>query len=153
MAPNKKAPAHSAPKSPSSSKVVKSEAEWRNILTPAQYHILREKGTEMPFANKYDHHFEDGRYVCAACHEPLFKSETKFDSHCGWPAFWGALEKKVEQHADTSHGMVRTEVTCARCGSHLGHVFDDGPKIWGGKRFCINSESLEFVPGKGKGKK
>lgn len=127
-------------------KITKSEDEWKRLLTPLQYTILRQKGTEFPFSGKYDRHKEAGTYHCAACHEPLFQSDTKFDSHCGWPAFWGALEKKVDQHIDLSHGMVRTEVTCAKCGGHLGHVFDDGPKQWGGKRFCINSESLEFVP-------
>ncbi len=148
----------------SPSKVVLSEPEWKDRLTSSQYHVLREKGTEMPFSGKYDHHFEKGMYLCAACHEPLFASDTKFDSHCGWPAFWDALEKKVDLHADRSLGMARTEVTCAKCGGHLGHVFNDGPKMWGnhrpvgpmvrrrlqravgrGKRFCINSESLEFV--------
>ncbi|VVB57234.1 Peptide methionine sulfoxide reductase MsrB [uncultured archaeon] len=138
-----------------SKKVSKTEDEWRKLLTPSQYHVLREKGTEMPFSGQYDHHFEKGVYHCAACHEPLFASDTKFDSHCGWPAFWDALSKKVELHEDTSFGMTRTEVTCAKCGGHLGHVFNDGPKIWGGKRFCINSESLEFKEGKAgaKGKK
>ncbi len=128
----------------------KSDEEWKRQLTPSQYHVLREKGTETPFTGKYDSHFESGMYLCAACHEPLFASDTKFDSHCGWPAFWGALEKKVNLHEDTSFGMARTEVTCAKCGGHLGHVFNDGPAIWGGKRFCINSESLQFMPGKGK---
>ncbi len=125
-------------------KITKSDSEWRKQLTPSQYHVLREKGTELPFTGKYDAHREQGLYSCAACGNPLFSSDTKYDSHCGWPAFWGALDdKKVELHEDSSNGMLRIEVLCSKCGGHLGHVFGDGPRPTG-KRFCINSESLKF---------
>ena len=129
-------------------KVVKTEEEWKKELTPEQYHILREKGTERPFTGRYNDHSEAGTYACAGCGQELFKSETKFGSHCGWPSFWDSIDKsKVSYHADYSHGMDRVEVTCSRCGGHLGHIFDDGPRPTG-KRFCINSESLTFIPDK-----
>ena len=105
----------------------KDESEWRKQLTPEQYRILREKGTEAPFTGEFLHAEADGTFTCAACGNPLFASDAKFDSGTGWPSFDEALPGAVEQHTDTSHGMVRTEITCARCGSHLGHVFDDGP--------------------------
>jgi peptide-methionine (R)-S-oxide reductase len=125
-------------------KVVKSEGEWKNILTPTQYHILREKGTERAFTGKYWHHKEDGAYVCAACGQELFHSDAKFDSGSGWPSFYQAVDKdKVELRHDDSYGMHRVEVVCRRCGGHLGHVFDDGPEPTG-QRYCINSESLDF---------
>ncbi len=125
-------------------KIKKSDDEWRKLLTPSQYHVLREKGTELPFTGKYYLHSEKGVYSCAACGQELFASEQKFGSACGWPSFSAALDaKKVELHSDNSHGMERVEVICSKCGGHLGHVFDDGPKPTG-KRFCINSESLKF---------
>lgn len=127
-------------------KVVRSEAEWRQLLTPEQYEVLRLKGTERPFTGAYTEHFEKGTYVCAACGNPLFASGTKFRSDCGWPSFDQALEGSVTYHNDNSFGMQRTEVLCARCGGHLGHVFDDGPEETTGQRFCTNSVSIRFVP-------
>lgn len=128
-------------------KVTRTEEEWRKILTPEQYQVLREKGTERAFTGKYDQIFSKGTYLCAACGNPLFSSETKFNSGCGWPAFYLALAgDRVKLQKDTSHGMVRTEVLCARCGSHLGHVFDDAPDQPTGQRYCINSVALKFVP-------
>jgi peptide-methionine (R)-S-oxide reductase len=128
-------------------KVVRSEKEWKQLLTPEQYRVLREKGTESPYVNEFDHHFEPGVYVCGACEQELFSSETKFNSGCGWPAFYAAKAgDRVKLTPDNSLGMVRTEVTCSRCDSHLGHIFDDAPQTPTGQRFCINSVSLKFVP-------
>lgn len=122
-----------------------SDEEWRKRLTPEQYRILREKGTEYPGTGAYNLHFEKGIYRCAGCGTPLFSSESKFDSHCGWPSFDAALSNgKVAEKRDLSHGMIRTEIVCANCGGHLGHVFPDGPTKTG-LRYCVNSLSLEFT--------
>jgi peptide-methionine (R)-S-oxide reductase len=129
--------------------VERSDEEWRKILTPQQYNVLRQKGTERAFTGEYDHTFDPGTYACAACGNELFESTTKFDSGCGWPAFYAAKAgDKVILTPDHSHGMTRVEVTCARCKSHLGHVFDDAPDKPTGQRFCINSVSLKFIPAK-----
>jgi len=126
-------------------KIQKTDAEWREELTPEQYRILRQRGTEPPFTGEYVHVKADGIFRCAACGQPLFSSDTKYDSGSGWPSFWDVLESgRVELHRDHSHGMVRTEVTCSRCGSHLGHVFEDGPRDKTGLRYCINSASLKL---------
>jgi peptide-methionine (R)-S-oxide reductase len=131
-------------------KVVKTEQEWKQILTPEQYHILREKGTEMAFTGKFWKNKEDGTYICAGCGQELFNSKTKFDSGTGWPSFYDAIDKgKVELKDDSSYGMRRIEVMCGRCGGHLGHVFDDGPQPTG-LRYCINSASLDFKPAESK---
>jgi peptide-methionine (R)-S-oxide reductase len=124
-----------------------SEAEWRNKLTPEQYRILREAGTEAPFTGELLNNKQEGRYLCAACGEPLFASGTKYDSGSGWPSFTAPVEgEAVEELSDASHGMVRTEVRCAKCEGHLGHVFPDGPGPEG-LRYCINSASLSFDKG------
>lgn len=118
---------------------------WKEKLTQEEYYILREKGTERPFTGKYNDFYEKGHYVCAGCGNKLFTSDTKFDSHCGWPSFDEALPGSVVYHKDTSHGMNRVEVTCAKCDGHLGHVFEDGPKETTGNRYCMNSIALKFV--------
>jgi peptide-methionine (R)-S-oxide reductase len=125
-------------------KVVKTEAEWRAQLDPEQYRILREKGTEASFSGEYDHVFEPGTYHCAGCGAELFVSEAKYDSGCGWPAFYEpAAAEALDEETDTAYGMVRTEVMCASCGGHLGHVFPDGPQPTG-LRYCINSAALRL---------
>jgi len=131
-------------------KITRSEEEWKKLLTPTQYYVLREKGTERPYVNEFDEHFKPGVYACAACGQELFSSEAKFNSGCGWPAFYAAQAgDRVQLTPDFTHGMRRTEVTCARCGSHLGHIFDDAPQTPTGQRYCINSVSLKFIPAGG----
>jgi peptide-methionine (R)-S-oxide reductase len=127
-------------------KITKSEEQWRQELTPEQYHVLRQKGTERAFTGEYDHSFDPGVYRCAGCGQELFESDAKYDSGCGWPAFsQPAGDDKIDAHDDHSFGMRRTEVTCSRCGGHLGHVFPDGPRPTG-LRYCINSVSLKLEP-------
>ena len=128
--------------------IKKSNEEWRKQLSPVQFGILREKGTERPFTGEYDHLFEEGTYFCAACGTELFKSKSKYNSGCGWPAFYEpSTNKNIIEKKDYTHGMVRTEVMCAKCGGHLGHVFNDGPQPTG-LRYCINSGALKFEEGK-----
>jgi peptide-methionine (R)-S-oxide reductase len=126
-------------------KVQKSDAEWRKELTPQQYAVLRQQATERPFTGAYVHNHETGVYGCAACGQPLFSSSTKFESGTGWPSFWDVIQQgNVELREDNSHGMQRIEAVCGNCGSHLGHVFDDGPSDKTGLRYCINSAALKF---------
>lgn len=125
-------------------KINKTKEEWVKELTPEEFHILREKGTERAFTGKYYHNKEKGIYLCRGCGQELFGSDTKFDSGSGWPSFWEPMNKEaVDFHKDKSFGMIRTEVKCSKCGGHLGHVFEDGPKPTG-LRYCINSASLNF---------
>jgi len=127
-------------------KVLKTEAEWKQELTPEQFQVLRQKGTERAFTGRFWNHHEPGRYRCAGCGQELFESEEKFDSGCGWPSFTApAATNRVATQEDTRHFMRRTEVLCARCGGHLGHVFPDGPAPTG-LRYCINSAALDFEP-------
>lgn len=125
--------------------VQKTDQEWRDVLTPEQYRVLRKKGTEAPFSGAYDSTYDPGTYACAGCGTVLFASDKKFDAHCGWPSFYDAIPGTVELHEDDSLGMSRTEVTCAACGGHLGHVFNgEGLGVPTDQRYCINSLSLKF---------
>jgi len=124
-------------------KINKSEKEWRSELSDEQYRVLRTKGTEAPHTGKYNLHFKNGAYNCAACNQQLFESDSKFDAHCGWPSFDDSIEGTVKRILDKPHGMLRTEIVCSNCGSHLGHVFNDGPTETG-ERYCVNSLSIDF---------
>lgn len=129
-------------------KTIKSDKEWREVLTPEQYHITREKGTERPFTGKYYDFKGNGIFKCICCGHELFSSETKYESGSGWPSFWAPVdESDIDKTADHSYGMNRVEITCSNCGAHLGHVFNDGPQPTG-LRYCVNSASLKFEPKK-----
>ena len=129
---------------------LKTEDEWKKKLTREQYKVLREKETEKPFTGKLLYNKKKGKYVCAACGNVIFDSSAKFDSECGWPSFYDARKDSVKIKVDLSHGMIRREVLCSKCGSHLGHIFNDAPQTPTGKRFCINSIALNFKDGKNK---
>jgi peptide-methionine (R)-S-oxide reductase len=123
--------------------IVKSESECHNELSDEEFRVLRKKGTELPFTGKYNNHFDKGIYRCRACDTPLYDSESKFESGCGWPSYDKALPGALEFIKDNSHGMIRTEIVCAKCGGHQGHVFNDGPSTTG-ERYCVNSVSIRF---------
>jgi peptide-methionine (R)-S-oxide reductase len=129
-------------------KIEKTEEEWKALLGLERYKIIRQKGTEFPHSGKYNLHFENGTYYCGGCREPLFQSNSKFNSHCGWPSFDEAIPEKVQFVLDKTHGMIRTEIVCSTCGGHLGHVFNDGPTPTG-LRYCVNSLSVDFEENKG----
>jgi peptide-methionine (R)-S-oxide reductase len=135
-------------KEPKTYPVSKTDAQWRAALDDMEYYVLRQKGTEPPGNNAYNKLYKEGVYLCAGCGIKLYESIHKYNSGSGWPAFDRGVEKHLEYETDTSHGMIRTEVRCANCGGHLGHVFDDGPEKTTGKRHCINSAALDFVPAK-----
>ena len=122
----------------------KSKKKWKAELSPEEFIILREKGTEYPFTGKYNNHYEEGTYLCKGCGTPLYESESKFDSHCGWPSYDKSIEGALEMIPDHSAGIVRTEIVCANCGGHQGHVFNDGPTRTG-LRYCVNSASIDFI--------
>lgn len=126
-------------------KVTKTEEEWKTSLTPEQYYVLREKGTDRAGSGGYTAHFEKGTYHCAACDQQLFESGSKYESHCGWPSFDDAIDGTVEYVLDKTHGMIRTEIVCASCGGHLGHKFNDGPQETTGERYCVNTTSIKFL--------
>ena len=132
-------------KNPKPFPLQKTEEEWKSELDTESYRILREKGTEYPFSGKYNTHFEEGIYECKGCGTPLYNSTNKFDSSCGWPSYDAEIEGALEYIRDTTHGMIRTEIICAHCGGHQGHVFQDGPTTTG-ERYCVNSASIRFQP-------
>lgn len=141
-------PAKNKPKEMKTYPISKTDSEWKASLTDMEYQVLRQKGTERPGDNKYNKFYKPGIYVCAGCGVQLYKADHKYNSGSGWPAFDRGIDKNLEYETDSSHGMVRTEVRCANCGGHLGHVFDDGPDNTTGKRHCINSAALHFIPSK-----
>ena len=126
---------------------LKTDEEWKQILNAEEYYILREKGTEKPFSGKFNNHFESGIYVCKGCKQELYDSKSKFESNCGWPSYDRSKSGAIKFKKDLSYGMIRTEILCSKCGSHQGHIFDDGPSLTG-KRYCVNSLSIEFKPNK-----
>lgn len=148
MAQSPKSPKSINMSNPSSdsTKVVKSEQEWKQILSPEEFYVLRENGTERAYTGQYDKFYQPGKYYCRACNNYLFSSDTKYNSGCGWPAFYDVAEDAVKYLQDNSYGMRRVEVRCNRCDSHLGHVFEDGPRDKTGLRYCINSVCLTFEP-------
>lgn len=124
----------------------KSNSDWKQLLTPMQYRVLREAGTERPFTSEYNDFWEEGVYVCAACETPLYESKHKFEASCGWPSFDKSIEENIDTDVDYKIGYARTELKCKTCGGHLGHVFDDGPIKTTGKRHCLNGVALKFIP-------